>query len=74
MQQAKKKREACRMNLEMSRRVRDRLERLSEESDLTLSEVVRRSLAVYDLLWSEKQNGSTIIVRGSGGEKEIEFV
>ena len=62
------------MNLEMSRKVRDRLERLSEESDLTLSEVVRKSLAVYDLLWSEKLKGSTIIVRSSGGEKEIEFV
>ncbi len=74
MQTGKKKRQVCRMNLEMSRRVRDRLERLSEENDLSLSEMVRRSLAVYDLLWSEKQKGSAIVVRSSDGEKEIEFV
>ena len=62
------------MNLEMSQKVRERLERLSEENDLSLSEVLRKSLAIYDLLWSEKKKGSAVILRGPDGEKEIEFV
>ena len=74
MATAKKKRPAIRMNLEMSQRVRDKLERLSEETDLSLSEVVRKSLAIYDLLWKETQAGGSIIIRTDENEKEVVIV
>jgi len=39
------------MNLDMSQAVRDRLERLREDTDAeSLADVIRRALAVYDLL------------------------
>ena len=62
------------MNLEMSRNVRDKLETLSDETDLSLAEVIRKSLAVYDLLWSEMKKGGTIVIRGPDGEKELLIV
>ena len=74
MPRIKKKRPTCRMNLEMSEQVRQKLENLSEENDLSLAEVIRRSLAVYDLLWSEMKKGGKIIIRGSDGEKEVMIV
>jgi hypothetical protein len=47
---------------------------MSEETDSSLSEVVRKSLAVYDLIRSEVQNGGTVIIRTEGGEKELVIV
>lgn len=36
----------------------------------SLTEVVRRSLAVYDFLWEQKVQGAEIIIRTkNGGEK-----
>jgi hypothetical protein len=74
MANEKKKRAVVRMNLEMSRQVRETLERIGEESDLTLSEVLRRSLAVYDLLWTQVRDGGTIVIRTKKGEREVVFV
>lgn len=71
---ATRKRDVVRMNLEMSPKVRERLETLSEESDLSLSEVVRKSLAVYDLLWGEIQAGGSIVIRNGKHEKEVVIV
>ena len=74
MPRQKKRHPACRMNLEMSRKVRDKLETLSDETDMSLAEVIRKSLAVYDLLWSEMKKGGTIVIRGPDGEKELIIV
>lgn len=62
------------MNLEMSPQVREKLERLSEATDESLSQVVRRSLAIYDLLLSETDAGGTIVIRRDGTEKEVMIV
>lgn len=62
------------MNLEMSLRVRERVEKLSELTDQSLSEVVRKSLAIYDLLLTETQEGGTIVIRTKNGEKEVVIV
>lgn len=62
------------MNLEMPPQVRAKLETLSEESGHSLSEVVRRSLAVFELLWSETQDGGTIVIRNGKKEKEVVII
>jgi len=58
----------------MSQTVRLKLEALSDETDMSLSEVIRKSLAVYDLLWSETKKGGAIIIRTENGEKEVVIV
>lgn len=37
----------------------------------SLTEVIRRALAVYDVLWEEKRKGGTTIIRNGTGEKEL---
>lgn len=63
----------ARLNLEMSEAVRTRLENLRERTDAdSLAEVVRRALAVYELLWSEHEgNGTFFIKRADGETKEV---
>ena len=63
------KKSRFRLNLEFSEQVRDRLERLSEETDSSLTEVVRRSLAVLELLLDEQKAGSEIISRRDDGDE-----
>lgn len=36
----------------------------------SMSEVIRRSLAVYDFLWREKNKGATLILQSDDGEKK----
>jgi hypothetical protein len=55
-----------RLNLEMSDQVRKRLEELRDKTDAdSLAEVVRKALAVYEFLWTERQNGADLFVRGA---------
>jgi hypothetical protein len=50
--------------------VRDKLERLRDETQAdTMAEVVRRSLAVYDLMWKFHREGSQIIVKDVDGNE-----
>jgi hypothetical protein len=64
-----------RLNLEMSEKVRQRLEALREKTDAdSLAEVVRRALTVYDLLCCERARGAQLIVRGPEGEKELVLI
>jgi predicted transcriptional regulator len=64
---------ASRMTLELPPRARERLESLSERTDQSLSEVIRRALATYDLLFTEMKKGNSVIIRGTEGEREIIF-
>jgi len=62
----------------MTEPVRQRLETLRDltEAD-SLTEVIRRSLAVYDFLWEERSKGGRILVRtvdGTGDTEERELV
>ena len=61
------------MNLVMSQNVRDTLEELRDDTDAeSLSEVVRKALAVYRLVWSEKARGCTLHLRKEdGSEREL---
>lgn len=56
----------------MSDAVRGRLEQLREETEAdSLSEVIRRAVAVYDHLWSAKKADCDIIVREPDGDKKL---
>ncbi len=59
----------ARLNLEMSEQVRAKLEGLRERTDAdSLAEVVRRALAIYDMLWSERENNGRFFVKGPDGQ------
>ncbi len=63
-----------RLNLDLPERVRERLERVRvlSESD-SLTEVIRRALAVYDtLLTSTHEEGCKVIIRSGDGKTERE--
>jgi hypothetical protein len=61
-----------RMNLEMSPLVRTKLEVMSEKMDESLSQVLRRSVSILDLLLTETSKGGTIIIRSADGvEKQV---
>jgi hypothetical protein len=62
------------MNLEMSQAIREKLESLSEASDCTLADVIRRALAVYHLLRTETQKGSKLLIRDEDGDREVMIV
>jgi len=53
-----KKGRPVRMTLELSPKVRERLQDLSAETDQSLSEVIRRALAVYDFILTESLSGN----------------
>ena len=63
-----------RMNLDMNPSTRDCLERLSEATDTSMSEVLRKSIAIYDLIQREQEGGGTVVVRNGDREKEIAIV
>jgi hypothetical protein len=64
-----------RLSLDMPESVRDRLERLREQTGAdSLAEVIRRSLAVYELLWEQKAANAEIIVEKDGKKKTIVLV
>ena len=69
---------ARRLNLEMNGAVRDRLEQLRDRIQAdSLSEVIRRSISVYDLLSEESAKGAKSYLRyPDGRERELvlEFV
>lgn len=66
------KKKIVRMNLEMSPQVREKLEKISSQTDESLSQVVRRSVAVYELLLAETTAGREIVIRSSDGtEKHV---
>lgn len=66
-----------RLNLEIPKRVRDRLERVQGMSEAdSLTEVIRRALIVYDaLLTTVHEDGGKIIIRyPDGKENELMLV
>ena len=66
------KRKKTRLSIELPPRLRARLEQVKTVSEAdSLSEVIRRALAVYDHLWSEKAKGGELIIRNDDGEKTL---
>jgi hypothetical protein len=62
-----------RLNLQIAETVRQRLEALVDRSEAdSMVEVIRRALAVYEVLWDVKEQGASIVVRFSDGrEKDL---
>jgi hypothetical protein len=74
MSRIARKTPTVRLNLEMHEEVRQRLERLRDETHAdTLAEVVRRALSLYDLLWKRQSEGGELIVRRGEVETQIEL-
>ena len=64
-----------RLNLELSQSVRERLERLRDETEAdSLTEVIRRALAVYDLLWEQRKKGWETVIRRDSSERTVLIV
>lgn len=61
-----------RLNLEMGKEVRERMEELKDETGArTLTDVVSKALAVYDYLWKQKRTGRKILVQDDEGTREL---
>lgn len=61
-----------RLNLDVSSAVKDTLETLQTRTDATsLTEVVRRALAFYDLATEHRSEEGQIIFRHSDGKEEV---
>jgi predicted transcriptional regulator len=68
---SKEQKRPARMTLELPPKAREKLERLSRETDQSLSEVIRRALSLYDLMGAEAMAGNKLIIRGREGEREV---
>lgn len=75
MPRLKQDQEKRKLTLELSLPVRERLTSLQKRSEAdSLTEVIRRSLALYDLLLAARDNGAEIIIRSPAGEKTLALV
>lgn len=65
-----------RLNLTMNTQVKLKLEELQKKTQAdSMSEVIRRALALYDLIWTEKNNECATIIRCKDGkEREVELL
>ena len=67
-----KKSDGVRLNLEVSPMVRGRLERLKDDTEAeSLTEVVRRALAVYETLIGLATASHEIVIRDSLGNEQV---
>jgi hypothetical protein len=56
----------------MTPEVRGHLEALRDKTNAaTLAEVIRRALALYEVLWTEHSEGGQIIIRKGDDEQQI---
>lgn len=68
------KKKTVRMNIELSHDLRRELERMSKESGLSMSGVIRRNIQIYNIIRSAQRDGAKIIVRTDDSEKELIIV
>jgi len=68
---SKETKRPARMTLELPPKARGKLEKLSQKTDQSFSEVIRRALALYDLVGAEAMAGSKLIIRSRNGEREV---
>jgi len=69
---AKNGRTIKRLNLALRQEVHDRMEYLRDETEAeTITEVIKKSLAVYDFLLTQKKSGAKLIIQDEEGQREI---
>ena len=72
MSRIPKKTKVKRLNLELAAKVRARMEELRDETGAhSLTELISRSLAVYDYLWEQKKAGGKLLIQDSDGAREV---
>ncbi len=60
-----------RLNLAIKPEVHERMEKLCEATEAdSITDLIRRSLAIYDYLWSHKKAGSDLIIREKDGKEQ----
>ena len=70
-----KKTKVRRLNLELATNVRTRMELLRDETGAhSLTEVISRSLAIYDYLWEQKKAGGKLLIQDSEGTREVVII
>jgi hypothetical protein len=76
MPRPKKEEPTARLNLELSETVLNRLKGLQKRSEAdSMTEVIRRALAVYDLLLAARESDHKTIIRTPDGtEKELVII
>lgn len=63
--------EKTRLNLELTNQARDQIQRLrARTNSSSVTEVIRRSLALYDLFTEHSQEGGEVIFQHPDGTKE----
>ncbi len=63
--------ERIRLNLAITPTVHDRLQRLRDMSESeSITEVIRRAMAVYDLVLTHASEGGEVILRNPDGREE----
>lgn len=63
-----RKQPKVRLNLDMSVEVKEQIEALRERMHAdSMSEVIRRALAVCDFVLTQHEQGATVVVRASDG-------
>lgn len=61
-----------RLSLALTPSARARLDRVQALSDAeTMSEAIRRALAVYEVMLNAQQNGTEIVLRTKRGERRL---
>ena len=62
----------ARMTLQLPDRVRERLEHLKDVSDAaSISEVIRRALAVYEMVLDEDVSGGKVLFERDGTTRQL---
>jgi hypothetical protein len=66
-----RKQSKVRLNLDMPGEIKEQLEELRDLTHAdSMSEVIRRALAVYDCLWAEKVAGGITVIRDKDGKEK----
>ena len=61
-----------RLNLEIGKEVRERMEELMDETGArSLTDVVSRALAVYDFLCKQKKKGGKLLIQDDESTREL---
>ena len=62
------------VSISLTERAADVVERWAEEQHLTLSEVVRRALSLYDLIETEQKDGADVLLRKNGETERLRLL
>ncbi|WP_377694540.1 hypothetical protein [Paraburkholderia humisilvae] len=61
-----------RLNFDISPEAKEQIEGLKDRIHAdSLSDVVRRALAVYDFLWTQREGGATTVLRFTDGSETL---